>query len=158
LKKPRGFVVVPHGKEAEFLAPLPVEKLWGVARGLRKRGLRGRTVKLKLRYADFTTFTRQVTPDAPTDLEQVVFDQAARLLDKAWDQRRKVRLIGVGVSKFEPETQQLSLFERAGEGKAEKLRRLSRAVDRIREKYGDEAIRRGSLGKTSSHNENGGNQ
>jgi len=231
LEKPRGFVVVPHGKEAEFLAPLPVGKLWGVgevtarslhemgvltigqlaelpagqlearfgrrgrdlyrqargmddspvmvereekslsrettfakdigdmqvlrkkllslsesvARRLRKRGLRGRTVKLKLRYSDFTTLTRQVTLDVPTDLEQVIFDQAARLLEKAWAQRRKVRLIGVGVSKFEPEARQLSLFEGTGEGKVEKLRRLSQAVDRIREKYGDEAIQRASL-------------
>ena len=230
LEKPRGFVVVPHGKEAEFLAPLPVEKLWGVgevtarslhemgvftigqlaelpaaqlearfgrrgrdlyrqargmddrpvvaereekslsrevtfaedigdrqvlrktllslsedvARRLRKRGLRGRTVKLKLRYSDFTTLTRQVTLDAPTDLEQVIFEQAARLLEKAWDKRRKVRLIGVGVSKFELEERQLSLFEGTDEGKVEKLRRLSQAVDRIRGKYGDEAIRRAS--------------
>ena len=244
LKKPRGFVVVPHGKEAEFLAPLPVEKLWGVgevtarslhemgvltigqlagfpvaqlearfgqrgrdlhryaggiddspvvaereekslsrevtfaedigdrqalrkallslsedvARGLRKRRLRGRTVKLKLRYSDFTTLTRQVTLEALTDLEQVIFDQAARLLDRTWDRRRKVRLIGVGVSKFELEVQQLSLFEGAGEGEAEKLRRLSQAVDRIREKYGDEAIRRASLATTSHHDENGGHQ
>jgi DNA polymerase-4 len=227
LEKPRGFVVVPHGREAEFLAPLPVEKLWGVgevtarslhemgvytigqlaqlpaaqlearfgrrgrdlyrqargmddspvvtereekslsrevtfaedigdrqvlrktllslsedvARRLRKQGLQGRTVKLKLRYADFSTLTRQVTMDVPTDLEQVIFDQAVRLLEKAWDKRRKVRLIGVGVSKFEPEERQLSLFEGTGEGKVEKLRRLSQAVDRIREKYGDEAIR-----------------
>jgi DNA polymerase-4 len=251
LEKPRGFVVVHHGKEAEFLAPLPVQKLWGVgevtarslremgvftigqlaqlpaaqleakfgrrgrdlyrqargmddspvvvereekslsremtfaqdigdmkvlrkkllslsesvARRLRKRGLRGRTVKLKLRYDDFTTLTRQVTLDIPTDLEQVIFDQAARLLEqcpelvegKAWDRRRKVRLIGVGVTKFEPEERQLSLFEEAGEGKEEKLRRLSQAVDRIREKYGDEAIRRASLATSSSHHdENGG--
>ena len=234
-------MVVPHGREAEFLAPLPVEKLWGVgevtartlhemgvftigqlvrvpaaelearfgrrgrdlyrqargmddspvvthreekslsrevtfaedvadrrelrmtllslsedvARRLRKRGLRGRTVKLKLRYNDFTTLTRQVTMQAPTDLEQVVFDQAARLLGKAWDQRRKVRLIGVGVSKFEPEERQLSLFKGTGEGKVAKLRRLSQAVDQIREKYGDQAIRRASS-VTSSHNENGG--
>ena len=62
--------------------------------------------------------------DAPTDLEQVIFDQAARLLDKAWDRRRKVRLIGVGVSKFGLEERQLSLFEATGEGKVEKLRRL----------------------------------
>ncbi len=244
LKKPHGFVVVPHGKEAEFVAPLPVEKLWGVgevrakslhemgvftigqlaqlpadqlearfgsqgrdlyrqargiddspvvaereekslsrevtfaedigdwqvlrktllslsedvARQLRKRGLCGRTVKLKLRYADFTTLTRQVTIDVPTDLEQVIFDQATRLLKKAWDRRRKVRLIGVGVSKFEPEKRQLSLFEEAGEGKVEKLRRLSQAIDRIREKYGDEAIQRASLVTTSSHNKNGGLQ
>jgi DNA polymerase-4 len=257
LEKPHGFVVVPQGKEAEFLAPLPVEKLWGVgevtarslhgmgvftigqlallpaaqlearfgrrgrdlyrqargmddspvvtereekslsrettfaedigdmqtlqkkllslsedvARRLRKRGLRGRTVKLKLRYDDFTTLTRQVTLDAPTDLEQVIFDQAARLLErcpeprpepveglvegKAWDQHRKVRLIGVGVSKFEPESRQLSLFEGMGEGKAERLKRLSQVVDRIREKYGDEAIQRASL-VTTPHDEDGG--
>jgi DNA polymerase-4 len=129
-----------------------------VARRLRKRGLRGRTVKLKLRYADFTTLTRQVTMDVPTDLEQVIFDQAARLLDKAWDRHRKVRLIGVGVSKFEREGQQLSLFEGVGERKEDKLRQLSQAVDRIREKYGDEAIQRASLVTTSSHNENGGPQ
>ncbi len=113
-----------------------------VARQLRRRGLRGRTVKLKLRYSDFQTLTRQVTMEAPTDLEQVIFDQAARLLDKAWDRRRKVRLIGVGVSKFETEERQLSLFEGADDEREEKLRRLSQAVDRIREKYGDEAIRR----------------
>ncbi len=119
-----------------------------MARRLRKRGLQGRTVKLKLRYADFTTLTRQVTIEVPTDLGRVVFDQAARLLDKAWDRRRKVRLIGVGVSKFEqPEERQLSLFEEPGEGKVEKLRRLNQTVDRIREKYGHEAIRRASLGE-----------
>jgi DNA polymerase-4 len=235
LEKPRGFVVVPQGREAEFLAPLPVERLWGVgevtarslhemgvftigqlaglpvaqlearfgrrgrdlhqhargiddspvvaereekslsrevtfaedigdeqvlrkillslsedvARQLRKRGLRGRTVKLKLRYADFKTLTRQVTMEAPTDLEQVIFNQAARLLERAWDRRKKVRLIGVGVSKFESEERQLSLFEGMGEGKVEKLRRLSQTVDRIREKYGEEAIRRASLALTS---------
>ena len=137
---------------------MPLSLSEDVARWLRKRGLRGRTVKLKLRYSDFTTLTRQVTMDVPTDLEQVIFDQAARLLEKAWDRRRKVRLIGVGVSKFEPEERQLSLFEETGEGKVEKLRRLSQAVDRIREKYGDEAIRRASLVRTSSHSENGGSQ
>jgi hypothetical protein len=111
-----------------------------------------------------------VTLDAPTDLEQVIFDQAARLLErcpgprpepveglvegKAWDRCRKVRLIGVGVSKFEPlEERQLSLFEGAGEGKVEKLRRLSQAVDRIREKYGDESIRRASLATTLPHHD-----
>ena len=244
LEKPHGFVVVSHGGEAGFLAPLPVEKLWGVgevtakslhemgvftigqlarlpvaqlearfgrrgrdlyrqarglddspvvaereekslsrevtfaedigdgrvlkktllslsedvARQLRKRGLRGRTVKLKLRYADFKTLTRQMTMDAPTDLEQVIFDQAARLLGKAWDKRKKVRLIGVGVSKFELEERQLSLFEGTGEGKVEKLRRLSQTVDRIREKYGEEAIQRASLVTTLSQHNNGNEQ
>jgi DNA polymerase-4 len=244
LEKPHGFVVVPQGREDEFLAPLPVEKLWGVgevtarslhemgvftigqlaelsaaqlearfgrrgsdlyrhargiddspvvaereekslsrevtfaedigdgrvlrktllslsedvARQLRERELRGRTVKLKLRYADFKTLTRQVSMEAPTDLGQVIFDQAARLLERAWDKRKKVRLIGVGVSKFEPEERQLSLFEGTGEGKVEKLRRFSQAVDRIREKYGDEAIQRASLATTSSQHNHGNEQ
>jgi hypothetical protein len=52
------------------------------------------------------------------------------------------------VSKFEqPEERQLSLFEEPGEGKVEKLRRLSQTVDRIREKYGPGAIRRASSGE-----------
>ena len=93
--------------------------------------------------------------DAPTDLEQVIFDQAARLLDKAWDRRRKVRLIGVGVSKFELEERQLSLFEETGEGRVAKLRRLNQAVDQIRDKYGNEAIQRASLVTSSSRDENG---
>ena len=229
LEKPRGFVVVAQGREAEFLTSLPVEKLWGVgqvtagrlhdigvftvgqlaelpeaqleaqfgrrgrdlyrqARGiddtvvvvervarslsrevtfaqdieerqvlrkqlfalsesvahmLRKRGLRGRTIKLKLRYSDFETLTRQVTIGSPTDLGQVIFDHAARLLEKNWDTRRKVRLIGVGVSRLGGEARQLALFESADDGRIEKLRRLSDSVDRIREKYGDHAIRRG---------------
>jgi hypothetical protein len=57
---------------------------------------------------------------------------------------------GLGVNKFELKKRQLSLFEETGEGKVEKLRRLSQAVDRIREKYGDEAIRRASLVTASS--------
>jgi len=74
-------------------------------------------------------------------------------VERAWDKRRKVRLIGVGVSKFEPEERQLSLFEGTGEGKVEKLRRLSQTVDRIREKYGEEAIQRASLATTSSQHD-----
>jgi len=67
-------------------------------------------------------------------------------------------LIGVGASKFEPEERQLSLFEGTGEGKVEKLRRSSQAADRIREKYGDGAIRRASLATTLSphHDEDEG--
>jgi NifB/MoaA-like Fe-S oxidoreductase len=69
---------------------------------------------------------------------------------KPWDRRKKVRLIAVGVTKFETERRQLSLFEEAGEEAREKLERLSEAVDQIREKYGDDAIRRAALTKPPS--------
>jgi hypothetical protein len=64
-------------------------------------------------------------------------------------------LIGVGASNFEEEARQLRLFEGTGKGRVEKLRRLSQAVDQIRDKYGSEAIQRASLVTGSSHDEDG---
>jgi DNA polymerase-4 len=182
--KPRGFIVVPEGTEAEFLAPLPVGKMpgagqvtreklkarwkvetigdlarvpleelraafgkhgvylsegahgWddspivtdratksisqentferdvrtpdvlyhyldemsaGVARELEREELLARTIVLKLRYADFTTLTRQTTLRAPMADENVIRKTARELLDKHWDREQAVRLLGVGV-------------------------------------------------------------
>jgi DNA polymerase-4 len=67
-----------------------------------------RTVHIKLRYADFRTITRQVTCGSVTTPGQIT-QHALALVDQHWD-RRKIRLIGVGVSGF-PEHGQLSLFE-----------------------------------------------
>lgn len=184
LNKPDGLTVVPPGSERQFLAPLPVQSLWGVgpktaerlasdsittigelagqseewassrfgarglyflslargiddspvmveherksvstettfprdvddpkvleaslreladntARRLRGSGLRGRTIKLKLRLADFTTFTRQTTIVRPTDAAEVILAEASRLLARELHAGRRFRLLGVGVS------------------------------------------------------------
>ena len=186
-RPPNSIKVVPQGREALFLAPLPVKELWGVgpgtadklarlgvrtigqlarypegglirrfgkngrdlvlrARGLddrpvvtehetksvsqettfsrdagdrealrgtlralcrkvgerlRKKSLKGATVKIKLRWPDFTTFTRQSTLREPTDSEDVVFQAALELLEKSWKDGQRVRLLGVGVSHFD---------------------------------------------------------
>ena len=187
MDKPDGLTVVPPGEERGFLAPLPVEKLWGVgpktaarlrAEGIERIGdmaerpdewwaekfgksgpymrdlaigqddspvvahrdkksvsaettlahdssdaddlyrlteelslrvwrqleqakLRGRTVKVKLRLADFTTFTRQATlPDSVASPEDVSLT-AASLLRRELRPGREFRLVGVGVSGFE---------------------------------------------------------
>ena len=82
-----------------------------VARSLDNKGLQGKTVTLKARLADFTTFTRQVTLSAPTDSEEVILDQAWRLLSLELNPERSFRLLGVGVSSFQQEPQfQLPLF------------------------------------------------
>ncbi len=228
LDKPEGLVVVEPGEEAAFLAPLPIERLWGVgpatarqlhalgvrtigqlaavpehyleqrfgehgralarhARGLderavqsegtrksisqentfaedvgdrrrverellqlsegvtrqlRRRGLFARTVKLKLRYEDFTTITRQCTLAQPTNLDQVLYREGQKLLRGAWVRGRKVRLVGIGATNLSTTGHQLGLFDRHDD---ERLARLAEAVDEIRDRFGRDALRRASL-------------
>ncbi len=111
-----------------------------VAWRLRRHGLQARTVNLKLRYADFSTLTRQVTlPDA-TDSGPVLYSHALALFEKTWD-RRPVRLVGVGGTGLEQGGRQLRLFEQADRRQAQ----LDAALDRIKAKYGEGSIRRASL-------------
>ena len=79
-----------------------------VARHLAAKGLQGRTITLKARLADFTTFTRQTTLPSPTASEEVILDNGWRLLSRELDPNRAFRLLGVGVSGF-TETGQLQL-------------------------------------------------
>ena len=82
-----------------------------VARHLESKGLQGRTVTLKARLADFTTFTRQLTLPGPTDSEQIILERAWQLLSQELSAERTFRLLGIGVSNFEAEQQlQLRLF------------------------------------------------
>jgi DNA polymerase-4 len=67
-------------------------------------------VKLKLRWADFTTLTRQMSV-GPTDDAALVAQAARWLLDQVWERGRAVRLIGVGVSGLEARARQLSLLD-----------------------------------------------
>lgn len=70
---------------------------------LRRHDLRGRTVRVKLRLADFTTFTRQTTLAHATDGSDIIFPEAARLLTREVTGGRRFRLLGVAVSNFRPE-------------------------------------------------------
>jgi DNA polymerase-4 len=112
-----------------------------VGRALRKAGLKGRTVKLKLRWHDFTTLTRQVTLSAPCDLDEEIYQAALGLFEGVWKPGGLVRLLGVGVSHFEaPPARQLSLWE----GGTAERQRLQQALDELQERYGKKTIRRGA--------------
>ena len=80
-----------------------------VSRQLQKEGYRGRTVSVKVRYADFETYTRQVSLNKYTDLENDIYQAAIELFDKSWIAGSPLRLLGVGVSNFATPEQQLSL-------------------------------------------------
>ncbi|HRA65317.1 MAG TPA: DNA polymerase IV [Caldilinea sp.] len=109
-----------------------------VAAMLRRQHLLSATVKLKLRWADFTTLTRQMTLPQPSDDAAQIHATACILLERAW-QQQAVRLIGVGVSGLS-EARQLSLWEPPN-ARAENL---YTAVKEVRKRYGESALRRAS--------------
>jgi len=106
---------------------------------LREDDLSARTIAIKLRYGDFTTFTRQTTLPRPTQLDQDIFELAWALFERHWN-KRAVRLIGVAARQLSPSARQLELFEQ----RDDRADRLTRAVDDIRHKYGAESLKRGS--------------
>jgi nucleotidyltransferase/DNA polymerase involved in DNA repair len=67
-----------------------------IAHDLAKDGYLARTIVLKLRYSDFSTFTRQTTLNVATDNANEIETCAVALFRKNWNARRAVRLIGVG--------------------------------------------------------------
>lgn len=114
-----------------------------VAYRLRQQGLCAATVRIKLRWSDFSTPTRQLTLSQPTDADGVITQAACTLFDALWD-GRPVRLLGVGTSNLTPCSHQMSLWETP----SEKERRLLAAMDELRERYGEKVVKRGrSLNK-----------
>ncbi len=114
----------------------------GIGWQARQAGLAGTTIKLKLRWTDFTTLTRQMTLDYPTNLDQEIFNCALTLFDRFWIQGRPARLIGVGLSGFEKPARQLDLWDSFQNHKHQVG--LQSALDELRDKYGETTIRRAS--------------
>jgi DNA polymerase IV len=110
-------------------------------RRARAAGLRGRTVSIKVRFADFTTVTRSVTLDTATSLTRTVHGSAIALFDRLGVGSRSIRLIGVRLEHLVPAgevTEQLTFDpEPAGPGWAE----AESAVDRIAARFGPAAVR-----------------
>ncbi len=111
-----------------------------VGADLRQRSKQARCVTLKLRYADFTTITRQHTLRQPGHTDQTIFDTGLRLLKAALAQEEQpVRLVGIGVSNLVEPGRQLDMLD-SSTGRQEQL---NKAIDRIRNKYGFTAIQTG---------------
>jgi len=111
-----------------------------VGADLRKRDKQAKCVTLKLRYADFSTITRSHALRGSVDTDRAIFETGIGLLERALAMDiQAVRLIGIGVSNLVEESQQASLFAPS----ARKLEELNRAIDRIRNMYGFDAIQTG---------------
>jgi DNA polymerase-4 len=81
-----------------------------VARSLKRRNLVAHTVRVKFRWADFTTFTRQRSVEVGIDDEEKIYRQALAIWQEHWPPGQRMRLLGVGVSRFdEPAARQIDL-------------------------------------------------
>jgi len=116
-----------------------------VGRQLRKNNLVGKTIKLKIRWPDFTTLTRQTTLNDPTDQDDVIEKLALDLLRSVRRSNQAVRLIGVGISGLGAPIRQLGLWNMD----VERSRRLQQAMDTLNEKYGRDVIHKGEYNENT---------
>jgi DNA polymerase-4 len=125
--------------DRERLRGVLLELSEGVGRRVRAEHLDARTIAIKLRYADFSTFTRQTTLPHATHLDQPIIDAAWALFDQAWT-GEAVRLLGVAARNLGAPAQQLNLFE----AHDDRNERLAQTMDKIRDKFGSGALKRAS--------------
>jgi DNA polymerase IV len=111
-----------------------------VGRRARRYGVKGRTISLYIRYADFfTNVGKQETVSDAINLSQDIYDAAVKILDSIKLQQ-PVRLLGVSLSKLEYQVEQMSLFS-----DEQRRRDLVKAMDSVNDRFGTAAVTFGSL-------------
>lgn len=108
-----------------------------VGRRLREHALHARTVQLKFRYSDFSTFTRAQSLAHATQIDTEIYQTVRELFHRNWQRGRPIRLIGVQTTGFEETEGQLDLLN--GE-KNEKLKRVFTAADTLRDRFGESSV------------------
>ena len=108
-----------------------------VGRRLREANLYARTIQLKLRYKDFTTITRAHSRTQPTQIDGEIFEEVRALFRKNWKQGSEVRLLGVHVSSFEAQPEQIGLL---GESRDKRWHDALAAADRLRDRFGESSV------------------
>ena len=115
-----------------------------VGRRLRARGLVCQTVQLTIRDPEFHNRSRQVTLAQPTNATRALFETTLALLRAHWPMDKPVRLLTVTAANLLPENQsceQLSLFDSTADVQSrQKQRDLDRAVDALRQKFGNQSV------------------
>ena len=107
---------------------------------MRQDDVCARVIRLKIRWSDFSTHTRQERLEHPTDQDGVIYATVEKLWHNIWAEGQPVSLIGVGGSDLVETVHQMSLWDSPNE----KERKLLDALDELREKYGKQTVRRAS--------------
>jgi len=115
-----------------------------VSARLRRKDLKAFGVTLKVRLGDFTTFTRAETFDEPTDLAEPLYAAGCRMLKTRVDRRGQgIRLLGLTATKLVGSGEWTPGLFRDEE--TEKRQRAAKAVDHLRDLFGEDAVTRGRL-------------
>ncbi len=117
-----------------------------VSSRLRKKHKLAGSICVEIKYSDFTSASHQMPLDPPSNTNDALYRHACLLFAQLW-RGDPIRLLGIRTTKLtDPEDTpvQLSLFDLDYE-KSEKQKKLDEALDKIRKRYGDDAVKRGSL-------------
>ncbi|HYH02657.1 MAG TPA: DNA polymerase IV [Bacillota bacterium] len=136
--------------DREFLAGVILWLAEQVARRLRQHHLKGRIITVKIRDHNFKTVTKRTTLTESTDYEERIYREALKLFEVAETQwgTRKIRLLGVSVSGFEPgPVVQLGLFdpEPLTPNEGGELERLHQTLDMLKNRFGEAVITKGTV-------------
>ena len=124
-----------------------------VAARLRSAGVKIVVVSVSIRNYRLETYGHQITLKAPTDITTEIWQAACRVFDEAWD-GTAIRHLGIHTMKVSSgQNRQLGLFDQVD---YEKLERLDRAIDGIRQKFGNDAVMRASFLKSRIDHMSGG--
>ncbi|MBU9727673.1 DNA polymerase Y family protein [Diplocloster modestus] len=124
-----------------------------VSKRLRTAGQLAGMVSVEIKYSDFTVFSHQAQLPVPSNTNASIYECAGRLFRELWN-HGPIRLLGIRTSKLVPVDTpiQISLFD-LEKPVSEKQKKLDAALDQIRQKYGNEAVVRGSLMERESDRE-----
>ncbi|MDD4438001.1 MAG: DNA polymerase IV [Tissierellia bacterium] len=129
--------------DIEYAKSILLELSDDVGMTARKHGKKGHTVQITIKYSDFNTITRQMTINATCNMKDI-YAAGATLLENNWS-KEPVRLLGISLSGFDNNTEQISLFQvDINEEKQEdKIDNLEDTIHKLRQKYGAEIIKPG---------------
>lgn len=117
-----------------------------VASRMRKDGKCGSCMAIHLRTNEFHHFSHQAMLHGATNITGEIFDVACRVFDEAWDGVTPLRQLGVQVTRLSGEPyQQFDFLSGVTPLQYERKLRLDETVDALRDKYGEEIIRRGKF-------------
>ncbi len=127
--------------DQDVLEAVLLELAVDVGWSLRKKGFRGKTITMKVRYDDFRTMSHSYTLSLATDLDDVIYKEACNLLKKV-SLKQPLRLIGLTLHNLTDKVEgQLSLFAEPQKDKET----LTKVIDLLKEKYGEKSITRARL-------------
>lgn len=128
-----------------------------VAARMRKDGKCGRCVSVHLRTNEFKHSSRQMMLPGATNITGELFRAACRVFDEEWDKQTPLRQLGVQVTRLTEEPyQQYDLFSGMSPVQYERRLRLDEAVDALRDKFGEDIIRRAKFAQDPEHHMSGG--